>query len=213
VYEAVEFGQLRIARPDVTVSQPEPRAARAPAGVLTIAPAPEQSRVPIDEPLVLNRVEIRALPEQQLVTVIEILSPANKRPGSEDQATYLQKRRTLLRAAVHLMEIDLLRGGQWPPLERPVSPASYYVTLSRWDRRPAAEVWPIGLEQALPALPVPLLPPDPDVALDLGDAVASVYEGAGYATQIDYRQPLPPPPLSAEDAAWVEAVLAERRTG
>src|SRR5439155_20305589 len=90
-YEAVEIGELRIARPDVAVSQPQPRAAGAPAGVLTISPAPEQSRVPIDEPLILNRVEIRALPEQQLVTVIEILSPANKRPGSEDQATYLQK--------------------------------------------------------------------------------------------------------------------------
>ena len=34
--------------------------------------------------------------------------------------------------------------------------------------------------------------PDPDVPLDLGAIVPAVYERGGYATRIDYRQPVPP---------------------
>ncbi|MCL4859325.1 MAG: DUF4058 family protein, partial [Caldilineaceae bacterium] len=39
--------------------------------------------------------------------------------------------------------------------------------------------------------------------------VAAVYERGGYDAQIDYRQPAPPPALSADEAAWVETILAE----
>jgi hypothetical protein len=56
------------------------------------------------------------------------------------------------------------------------------------------------------------LHPDPDVVLDLGAAVRSVYERCAYDRTIDYRDP-PPPPLSAEESAWVEALLCERRAG
>src|SRR5437870_13636944 len=67
----------------------------------------------------------------QLVTVIEVLSPVNKRPSHEAYLAYQRKRRDILRSEVHLLEIDLLRGGERPPLERPVPPAAYYVVLSR----------------------------------------------------------------------------------
>jgi hypothetical protein len=66
-------------------------------------------------------------------------------------------------------------------------------------------VWPIQIQDALPLLPVPLLEPDPDVPLDLGVAVAAVYERGGYASLIDYHQPPPPPPFSDEEAAWLMA--------
>jgi len=46
------------------------------------------------------------------------------------------------------------------------------------------------LADRLPVLPVPLLEPDPDVPLDLGAVVASVYERGAYASQIDYSSPL-----------------------
>jgi Protein of unknown function (DUF4058) len=42
-------------------------------------------------------------------------------------------------------------------------------------------VWPIQLWDGLLVLPVPLLAPDPDVPLDLGAAVANVYERYTYA--------------------------------
>src|SRR5439155_10971133 len=147
---------------------------------------------------------------ERLVTVIEILSPTNKRPGQEAREEYLRKRRDLLRSYVHFLEIDLLRGGERPPLARPVPPAPYYVLLSRADRRPTVEVWPIQINEPLPVPPVPLLEPDPDVPLALGAAVASVYERGAYARRLDYRALPPPPALSPEEAAWMEDLLRQR---
>jgi hypothetical protein len=72
------------------------------------------------------------------------------------------------------------------------------------------EVWPIGLAERLPVLPVPLLEPDPDVPLDLQAGLTAVYDQGAYASQIDYSQPVPPPILSPEQAAWVERLLRER---
>ena len=90
-------------------------------------------------------------------------------------------------------------------------PASYYVSLARMDHRPYVDVWPIQLTARLPVLPVPLSTPDPDVPLDLGEIVRAVYERGGYATRIDYRQPVPPPPLEPEQQAWMEHLLATHR--
>jgi hypothetical protein len=117
----------------------------------------------------------------------------------------------VLRSSFHLVELDLLRGGERPPLDRPVPPAPYYVTLARANRRPRAEVWPIQLFEPLPVLPVPVLEPDPDVALDLGAAVASVYERGRYSRQIDYRKLPPLPPLPAEEFKRATELLAGRQ--
>jgi hypothetical protein len=157
-------------------------------------------------PLRLFTVVVRETGTLRLVAAIEILSPVNKQPGHEAHDEYLRKRRELLRSGAHLMEIDLLRGGRRPPLERPVPSAPYYVTLSRVHRRPYVEVWPIQLREKLPTVPVPLLEPDPDAPLDLAAVVSRVYERGGYAVIIDYSQP-PPPPLSDEDAAWLDEHL------
>jgi hypothetical protein len=142
----------------------------------------------------------------RLVTAIEILSPVHKQPGMEVHHEYLRKRRELLRSSAHLIEIDLFRAGRRPPLERPVQPAPYYVVLSREERRPYVDVWPIQLADSLPTIPIPLLEPDPDAALDLGAVVAAVYERGGYATLIDYSRP-PPPPLTDSEAAWLDEFL------
>lgn len=59
-------------------------------------------------------------------------------------------------------------------------------------------------------IPIPLLPPDEDVPLDLGAALREVYDEAGYDLSIDYAQPPPPPLLSADDQVWVgEQVRAQ----
>jgi hypothetical protein len=158
----------------------------------------------------LVNVEVREAGTDALVTAIEILSPVNKRAGAERQK-YLRKRRELLRSEVHVVEIDLLRGGQRTPLEITPPPAPYYVTLAHADNRPYVDVWPIPLETRLPVLPIPLHEPDADVPLDLGAIVRSVYDQCGYIARIDYRQPPPPPTLTDEQAAWVETLLASVR--
>jgi hypothetical protein len=209
-YETVEVARLHGIRPDVSVLATTPRE-EVPAGGVVIAPAPATSSVPVEAPARLFRVEIRTTAQDQLVAAIEILSPANKRAGHDDCLEYQRKRRDLLRSSAHLMEIDLLRGGERPPLEKPVPAAPYYVVLSRAERRPTVDVWPIQLADSLPLLPVPLLEPDPDAPLDLATAVAAVYERGPYQRVINYQEPPPPPSLSAQEAEWVAMRL--RRIG
>ena len=110
---------------------------------------------------------------------------------------------------IGVTEDDLLRAGERPPLARPVPQAPYYLVLSRANRRPKVEVWPIQLTDQLPVLPVPLLETDPDAPLESGKIVASVYERGAYASQIDYRQP-PPSPLSPEEMNWIDKLLREQ---
>jgi len=140
-------------------------------------------------------------------------SPVNKRPGQPGWRTYRRKRTDLLRSTAHLLEIDLLRGGERWPLREPVPPAPYYITLSRYERRPTVEVWPLQLADPLPVLPIPLLDPDPDVPVDLGALVRAVYERGGYASRIDYRREPPPPPLALADRDWVAARLDQHGGG
>lgn len=208
VYEVIEVNAVRRARPDVAVLHSGLDAAGR-SGVAAVMPAPVISEIPVDIAVELFSVEIRRSHMGTLVTVIEILSPANKRPGDQAFEEYRRKRRELLRTDVHVLEVDLLRAGQRPPLARPVPQAPYYVTLSRSERRPNVEVWPIQLADRLPVVPVPLVAPDPDVALDLAAVVASVYERGAYARVLNYGVPPPPPPLSAHEAAWMTTIVPQ----
>jgi hypothetical protein len=198
-YEAVEIGEVRGVRPDVGVWQLQALSGEAQAGTAISIPASVESQVARGIPLRLHRVTIRTTASQQLVTVVEMLSPVHKRPSHEAFLAYQRKRR------------DLLRGGERLPLERPVPPAAYYVVLSRAHRRPTVEVWPLQLTERLPVLPVPLFEPDPDVPLDLGAAVADVYERGAYASQIDYHQPPPPPSLTKHETDWLDVLLRPMR--
>jgi len=56
-------------------------------------------------------------------------------------------------------------------------------------------------------VPVPLLPPDPDVSLELQVAVQACFDLVHYERLLDYAAPLPPPPLSDDDVAWASEVL------
>jgi len=211
VYETLDIGVLgeppraQGIRPDVGVLAPA--SAPGPAnGGPAIIPAPVISRVPIEVALELSGVEVRLVADDRLVAAIEILSPVNKRPGHAARTDYLAKRQDLLHAPVHFLEIDLLRGGERTALEAPVPQASYYVTLARADRRPYVEVWPVAIDAPLPVVPVPLLAPDPDVALPLGDLVHVAYDRGAYAPTIDYRQ-APPPPVGDDEARRVDTCL------
>lgn len=214
VYETLDIGvlgepplrQARGIRPDVGVLAPAASEPHQANGGPAIAPAPVISRVPIEVALELSGVEVRLVADDRLVTAIEILSPVNKRPGHTARSDYLTKRQDLLHTPVHFLEIDLLRGGERTPLEAPVPRTSYYVTLARADRRPYVEVWPIAIDAPLPVVPVPLLAPDSDVALPLGELVHLAYDRGAYAPTIDYRQ-APPPPLVDDEVRRVDACL------
>jgi len=160
------------------------------------------------EPIPHVSVEIRDVAERRLVVCIEVLSPTNKRgPGREE---YMGKRFQILSGDAHLVEIDLLRVGARFPTGKPLPAVPYFIFISHAERRQEVEVWPIALEQPLPPVPIPLLPGDPPVHLDLQQALTVVYDIIGYDELIDYAQP-PPGPLTPTEAAWGEEQL--RRAG
>ncbi len=172
------------------------------AGVAEIQ-APNHLRLPAEDIERLPYLEIRDRKGRELVTVIEVLSPSNKRRG-DDRGAYLEKRRGVLRSPAHLVEIDLLRGFDPMPLVgRPE--CAYSVVVSRAERRPVVEFWPIGLRHPLPVIPVPLRSPDLDARLDLRAALDQVYDEARYVHFL--YEGAPEPPLAVGDAEWARQFL------
>ena len=190
---------LQVVLPDVSVTSPDV-SAETPSTVAVAAPAPVRVRVPLDVPTRLVSVYIRQRETARLVAVIELLSPVNKRQG-KGREEVLEKRRTLLASPVHIIEIDLLRSYPRMPFDDPLPAAHYMVMVCKAGERPHSSVWPISVRQPLPTIPIPLLPPDPAVPLDLGLALRTTYKRARYDLRVDYRKP-PVPPLSPADAAW-----------
>jgi hypothetical protein len=160
---------------------------------------------PIEEEVPILSVEVRDIAERRLVTVIEILSPVNKQ--GEGGRDYLNRRIELLKTNTHLLEIDLLRRGLRLRFDADPPQAHYYVYLSRVQDRPYTDIWPVQLSERLPTVPVPLLPPDGDVLLNLQAAVDACFELVGYEQLLDYSNPPPPPPLSNAELAWVDQML------
>ena len=211
-YEAIELFRSRrqAIRPDMGVMQEQ--AAPYYAGDVAVLDPPVESITPMEDFLDILSVEILRSGDEQLITTIEILSPVNKHPGHDAYWDYRRRRRDLLRSEVHFLEIDLLQAGERTLLEHLAPDTPYCISLSRADERPYISVWPISLNSRLPTIPVPLDLGDPDAVLPLGQIVASVYERGGYDTQIDYRQPVPPPVLGEEETAWVDELLNHKDT-
>ncbi len=67
-------------------------------------------------------------------------------------------------------------------------------------------IWKALINMRLPVVPVPLLPGDLDVALDLQLALDTVYDSLRFDLSIDYTRP-PEVLLEGEAAAWAEQCL------
>jgi Protein of unknown function (DUF4058) len=190
-----------VGRADVSAARGKKRGG-VKAGTATLEP-PRRVELPDIRIERISQVEIRDRLKRNLVTVLEVPSPANKYAGS-DREQYLSKRGSLLASPVHYIEIDLLRGGPRMPFgETPE--CDYCVLVSRADQRPQADLWPVSLWEPLPLIPVPLQAPHPDAKLDLQQLLHRVYDAARYQTYI--YDASPSPALSGEDAAWAEQIL------
>ncbi len=198
---------IRTVAPDVTVFQPG--SPEFQEGGLAIS-APYKLVVEA-EPLTERFIQIITASEGRLITVIEFISPANKMGAGLEQ--YLQKRDELLAGGVHVVEIDLVRRGNWRGLLRPhacppEAIAPYRVTLRVGGRR-SAYLYPISLREPLPSISIPLRPGDKEVKLALQPLLDQAYENGRYDRSLDYSQP-PDPPLEGDDAAWAAALLKDK---
>jgi hypothetical protein len=200
--------------PDVLVSRRGRRSVGGPGraggagGTATIEPV--KIALPWGKVEVRNVwIEIRRLPKQTPVTIIEVLSPTNKSGGGIFK--YLKKRGATIRQKIHLVEIDLLLGGERLPMREPLPPGDYYALVSRSEERPESNVYAWTIRDPLPPIPIPLKRPDPDVTLDLGVHFATAYDRGRFARLVDYAVP-PMTVKKPADRAWAEhTAKASRR--
>ncbi len=84
----------------------------------------------------------------------------------------------------------------------------YRIVVSRAFSRPVADLYGFSLREAIPDFPLPLQPEDEELAVNLQDAIAHVYDFGSYDVRLDYHQPVPPPALSKSDQQWVDLLTS-----
>ena len=161
--------------------------------------------VPMIEEIEETFLTILEVPGRKLVTVIEVLSPTNKKT-KDARADYLKERDDFIRAHTNFVEIDLLRAGDPMPLERLTgSHRLSYPGLSA-RRSKDATLFAFDCTSPIPPIPIPLLPGDPEPELELNAVLHALIDRAGYDLVIDYAHP-PDPPLRPEDEAWAASIV------
>jgi len=151
-------------------------------------------------------LEVRGAVDGELVTLMEVLSPANKLYGPGRNA-YLRKREDVLDSRTSLIEIDLLRAGEPMPLVGPPTESEYRILLSRGRERPRAKLYAFGVRDAIPVFPLPLRPGEDEPEVDLNRILHDLYDRARFDLQVDYNQP-PVPPLARPLDEWARARVA-----
>jgi hypothetical protein len=203
LFVAHEEIRLHRVRPDVTISSTAEWQPNTQAALAVAEPITAELDYPEFEPRTQRHLKLIHRATGQVVTVLELLSPINKAPGEDGLDAYLEKRAELLASQCHLVELDLLRGGQRLPMAGPLPPGDYYVYVGRAGRRPRGQIITWSLRSPLPPFSIPLLPEDPEVMLDFPTVFRAAYEPALYHRRLPYDQPLIPP-LAHADQTWVE---------
>lgn len=210
--------------PDVALARTRRSLPATREGGLAVLAAPRRDvstslrmRIP-SEPLRHHFVEVRDTSRRHtLVTLIEIVSPANKRRGP-DRRAYEAKQQEMFASDTSLIELDLLRAGE--PIVGGARLAEfvaqlepqpdYLVAVNRaWQRGADLdfEVFPVRLEESLPCISVPLRIEDAEVPLDLQYAFNQAYDSGPYARgAVDYDV-APDPPVAPERREWLSGCV------
>ena len=195
--------------PDVSV-RPEGGSVREPrggygAGAVSVS-------VPMPEHIIETWIEVHAVhADEEILTVVEVLSPGNKRPGSDARKAYERKRHKILFSETHLVEIDLCRSGAPMPVSGKVPPSDYRIFVSRAEDRPRAALYPFGVRDPFPSFVLPLRADDDEPPVDLHKALARVWDEGAFDLSVNYRAEAVPP-LRHEDAAWAREITQRRAT-
>lgn len=197
---------LLVGIPDAAVKhQPNPPEVPTRSIAVATLTVPTTVKVPAPEKIKQSYLEVREMATRQVIAAIEILSPVNKRNG-EGRTTYLKKRQRILGSLTHLIEIDLLRGGEPMPIINNSIKSDYRILVSRSNRRPFAELYAFNLRDSLPVFLLPLREEDVEPIVNLPELFASVYDRAGCDYRIDYDRD-PVPSLSEENLVWTKELL------
>jgi hypothetical protein len=203
IHEPPAEKRFALGRPDLSIHQgtAPPRETGAAA---IAAPVYVGMPVVVEEER-LPYLEIRDRARHEVITIIELLSPAIKSDGRDQ---YLAKVQRILASKTNLVEIDLLRGHAKMPWDQ-LPECDYYALVSRYEDRsgekPLAAVWPFGVRDPLPPVPIPLRPGEAEPAVDLQALLHRIHDAAGYSMFLYDAEP--DPPLRAADAVWAAQLL------
>jgi hypothetical protein len=158
-------------------------------------------------------IEVRGRADGRLVTLIEVVSPANKTTPA-GRTAYLAARKAAEQAKAATVEIDLVTQGS-PTLDfdRAGLPAyDQCVTVTRASAPGRYEIYTSTLQKRLPKFKVPLAPDDRDALLDLQDVFRRAYDQGTFGRQINYASDPPPEVRMADDMRqWVETMLRQQK--
>lgn len=154
-------------------------------------------------------IEIRQRSDGRLITLVDVVSPAN-RTTTQGREAYLQKRREGRNANANLVEIDLVLQGQ-PMLDysrEGLPDWDYAVSVTRSTQPERYEIYTATLEKPLPRFRLPLASDDRDTVVDLQAAFSRSFDQGNFAEQIDYVKD-PTTRLSDQQRKYIDAKLRE----
>jgi hypothetical protein len=215
-YAEDEDQELLVGIPDALIfaaseNRSLPEATRVESGGIALRNRPEPVRVPTGVEIKERYLEVRELETDAVITVIEVLSPKNKRVG-KGRVAYEEKRQRILNSTAHLVELDLLRSDAPMPMSGSTGVWDYRILVSRSEQRPMADLYGFKLQEPIPSFPLPLKPEDPCPNVNLQSLLEIIYDEAGYQYRLGYQRPVPPPKVSSSDQQWVEQILVSFRS-
>ena len=210
IYQTSGQDSILVGMPDVSVQYPQNVTDRAIATSTIASPQtqPISITLPMPETIRQGYLEIRDIARGEVITAIEVLSPANKRPG-DGRKSYEKKRHKILASTTHLIEIDLLRMWEPMPTLNDDIKATYRILVSQSQRRPQADLYAFNLPDKIPLFPIPLRSEDREPIVNLQALLTEIYDQSSYDLVVDYCCE-PVPALSPSDAAWVANLLHEK---
>lgn len=207
VYLIEPEGLVFVGRPDVAIGE-FPVTRPAPTGGRTTVGSPVTVTIPVPDLQREAYLEVRDVGSAEVITTLEVLSPSNKRSG-EGRRAYEIKRQRVLASLTHLVEIDLLRGGEPMRVLEGSGETMYRILVSESQERPRARLYAFGIREPIPSFRLPLRPGEEGPVVDMQELLSSLYERAGYDLAVRYAGDAEPP-LRDSDAAWADELLRER---
>jgi hypothetical protein len=156
-------------------------------------------------------IEIRQRNDSRLITLLDIVSPANKTTNTGRQA-YLDKRKEGKSAHANLVEIDLIMQGL-PLLDYPregLPEWDHAVTVTRASQPERHEIFTATLQKKLPKFRLPLAGDDRDTVVDLQAAFTRCFDQGDFMSQMDYQRD-PATKLSDVNRRWLDDMLRQQK--
>ncbi|ESA32375.1 hypothetical protein N836_27680 [Leptolyngbya sp. Heron Island J] len=202
VYRTSDSSSVMVGIPDIAIQKTgsETQETNIATAVVESSTSPIIVEIPVPVTLRQRFIEIRNTASQEVVTVIEVLSPVNKR--GDGRLRYLQKRERILESQANLVEIDLLHKGEPMPTVQGNVVSHYRILVSPVQQRPQALLYPFNLSQTLPQVAIPLREGDNEPIVDFQLLLEQIYRLSGYEYSIDYSQP-PKPGWEKLELAWI----------